>query len=396
MRSWFGILLSASCAFWAQTPSTGPNWSGSYSGGGVDLELRQASPGAFDGSIRFDGKTFPATAQASGNSLKGRFTADSASFTFEATITDGIVSFATGGTTYVLRKLGTDATARPAAIPPGALFRHSLGFSLRLPNGWTANENAEGATLLPSGVSFVASRQDNPEIYIAVMRDDYNPQEESQTVAQFSAAVARNGAASGRNGQRESASFGQRQGSIYRWDVRDPRSNRLAALDVYLAPEGQKAFVLVAAGEESRVRARDPELRQILSSMAAVQIQQSSGAALGDSTPLAQRWLAKLRGKHVRQFWASQGMSSDRRHILSSDGSYSYHSSSMVSADVPGASALSTGGDNTRGRWRIRDVGGQPFLEVQYANGKISRMPIAENGQNWFLNGEKAFAVDPE
>jgi hypothetical protein len=116
---------------------------------------------------------------------------------------------------------------------------------------------------------------------------------------------------------------------------------------------------------------------------------------LADPTPLAQRWLTKLRGKVVRQFWASQGMSSDKRHLLNADGTYAYKSASMVSVDAGGASGLSTGRGNTAGRWRIRDDAGKVFLEVTYTNGEVKRMRITEDNRNWYLNGEKAFAVAP-
>lgn len=428
MRFMIGFLLSASLLVFAQgappPPASNVEWAGKYVGDNLEFELRSTPLGGLTGTLLFDGKTFLATGRANGNSLSGNFRTESGSFAYEATLNGSQLDFSTGGTTYNLRRVAATAgatnplsrnrqsagvfggaTAQAASSAPpiqapspasGSLFKHGLGYSLRLPSGWTATENAEGATLLPSGVTFNPARQDNPEIYIAVMRDGYSPQEEAQIVSQFSAAVARNGASGGRNGQREAASFGPRGGSIYRWDVRDPNTGRLAAFDVFLAPEGQRAFVLVAAGEQPRIRARDSELRQILASMAATPVPSAAGGPLADNTALAQRWYAKLRGKHVRQFWASQGMSSDKRHILGADGSYAFRSSSMVSVDVSGASALSTGGDNSRGRWRIRDIGGQAFLEVQYVNGNVSRMPITENGQNWFLNGEKAFAIDPE
>lgn len=393
-----------------QAPSIA-EWAGKYVGDNLEFELKQTPLGGLTGTLLFDGKTYLATGRANGNTLSGNFRTESASFAYEATLSGSQLEFSTGGTAYKLRRVAANpgganplSRSSQSSAPPiqplspasGTLFRHSLGYSLRLPSAWNATENAEGATLLPAGVTFNPARQDNPEIYIAVMRDGYNPQEEAQLVAQFSAAVARNNASGGRNGQREAATFGPRNGSIYRWDVRDPGTGRLAAFDIFLAPEGQRAFVLVAAGEQARIRARDAELRQILASMAATPVQSAVGGPLADNTALAQRWYAKLRGKHVRQFWASQGMSSDKRHILAADGSYAFRSSSMVSVDVSGASALSTGGDNSRGRWRIRDIGGQAFLEVQYVNGNVSRMPITEDGQNWFLNGEKAFAVDPE
>lgn len=419
MHFQFSSLLSATLVLSAQIASPpAPSiteWVGKYAGDNLEFELKKAPFIGLAGTLVFNGKSYTATGRVNDNTFAGSFRTESGSFAFEATLAGSTMEFSTGGTVYKLRRAGrmedaanplsrpgptSDAVATQSSQAPrpasGALFKHGLGFSLRLPPGWTATENPEGATLLPAGVTFDSSRQDNPEIYIAAMRNDYNPREEAQTVAQLSAAVARNGASSGRNGQREPATFGQRNGSIYRWDVRDPNSGRLASFDVFLAAEGQRAFVLVGAGEQQRIRARDAELRQILASMAATPVQMSAGGSLADNTPLAQRWYAKLRGRHIRQIYASQGMSSDKRHILGADGSYAYRSSSMVSVDVPGASALSTGGDNSRGRWRVRDIGGQVFLEVQYVNGNVSRMPIKENGQNWFLNGEKAFAVEPE
>jgi hypothetical protein len=376
------------------SPQTSPNagWAGLYVGDNLHLDLKQ-TPIGLGATLVFEGKTYSATATISGAKLSGSFRADNASFPYEATRNGANLDFTTGGTTYrLLRQQPAGATT---------LFRHKFGFSLPLPLAWTATEAPEAALLLPPGAAFDTARQDNPEAYIAAMRDGYSAQDEAQTVAQLRDSVARNGVSGGRNGQREAAVFGSRNGAVYRWDMREPNTGRQIAFDIFLAAEGQRAFVVLAVGEPARIRARDAELRQILAGMSATQIQQqiqqsSAGGVLADNTPLAQRWLAKLRGRHVRQFWASQGMSSDKRHILAADGSYAFRSSSMVSVDVSGASALSTGGDNARGRWRILDSGGRVFLEVQYANGNVSRMPITENGQNWFLNGEKAFAVDPE
>jgi hypothetical protein len=117
---------------------------------------------------------------------------------------------------------------------------------------------------------------------------------------------------------------------------------------------------------------------------------------LADNTPLAQQWLQKLRGKMIRQFYASQGMSSDKRHYLNADGTYSYRRNSMVAIDVPGASASSIGNNNSAGRWRIRDVGGQVMLEVHYNSGETGQFRITQDARNWYLDGEKAFAVEPE
>ncbi|MEO5952686.1 MAG: hypothetical protein ABIQ44_09500, partial [Chloroflexia bacterium] len=110
----------------------------------------------------------------------------------------------------------------------------------------------------------------------------------------------------------------------------------------------------------------------------------------------AQQWLQKVRGRMIRQFYASAGMSSDKYHYTNADGTYVYRSSSMVSVDVSGASALSTGKGANTGRWMIRDVNGNVFLQVTYSNGETNMMRITQDARNWYLNGEKAFAVDPQ
>jgi hypothetical protein len=400
MQSGF-LLPFAALALWGQISSTpsASAWVGKFSGDGLEIEFRQAPPNGLTATLVFGGKSYTATGSLSAGTFAGTFRDGDASFPFESTLTGDRLLFTTAGTEYRLTRAVT-SSPNPLARnnPTRTPFRHSLGFSLQLPPGWSGTEAPDSALLLPSGVTFDPKRLDNPEVYIAALRNDYTPQDEAQTVAQFSAAISRDQPVSNRNGQREPATFGTRSGSIYRWDIRGRDTGRLVAFDIYLAPEGPRAYVIVAAGEQSLVRSRDSEVRQILSSMAPTQVNTAANnnAPLADSTPLAQRWLAKLRGKMIRQFWASQGMSSDKRHLLAADGTYSFRSSSMVSVDVSGASALSTGKDNTTGRWRIRDSGGQLYLEVTYNNGTVSRMPITENGQNWFLNGEKAFAVDPE
>jgi hypothetical protein len=68
----------------------------------------------------------------------------------------------------------------------------------------------------------------------------------------------------------------------------------------------------------------------------------------------------------------------------------------MVSVDVPGASASSTGRDGVQGRWRISEANGNVFLLVQLASGETRQYRITQDARNWYLNGEKAFAVDPE
>jgi hypothetical protein len=400
----------------AQPAAAAPDWKGKYSGSNLVLELGPTPFGGLTGMLTFEGSMYIATARADGDRLTGTFMTGTGNFPYEATRSGSEVRLVTGGTEYVLRREGATVsapanplarrgpTAAPsqgspvtAAVqallqppPDGQVVQSSLGYTFRIPPGWTSTETPEGVMLLPGGVTFNPNRNDNPEVYLGLLRSDYDAAGEAQAVRQLSAGFARNG---GAGGQRQATTFGTRQGAIYRWELRDPQG-RISAFDVFLVPEGRRAFILIAAGEKARVRAQDASVRQIVSTVAFTAPRLEAGGPLADSTPLAQRWLARLRGKAVRQFWASQGMSSEKKHWLNADGTYAYNSSSMVSIDVAGASALSTGGDDSRGRWRIRDLGGEVFLEVTYNNGTVSRMPITEVSPNWLLNGEKAFIVD--
>jgi hypothetical protein len=356
-------------------------WPGSYSGAEVKLQL-QAD---LSGTLTFEGQTYPVNARAAGANLDGAFVADGHTFPFTATLQGDALTLTSGGVAYQLRRQGTGASRR---------FTHSSGYSVGLPTSWTAQEQTEGVLLLPAGANFNPNSPNNPETYIITAREGYDPREESSVVSQLSNAITQSG---GAGGQREAARFGNRFGSIYRWDLSNPRTRQPLGFDIYIASEASTAYILVAVGEPGRVRAQDATLRAILGAAAAPQpTLSSSDGSLADNTPLAQRWLAKLRGKRVRQFWASQGMSTDKSHWLNADGTYRFQSSSMVAVDVPGASGSSIGRGDNAGRWRIRDLGGRVVLEVRYNNGNTVQMRIHEEAPNWYLNGEKAFAVDPQ
>ena len=122
-------------------------------------------------------------------------------------------------------------------------------------------------------------------------------------------------------------------------------------------------------------------------------------APLADDTPLAQMWLAKLRGKAIRQFIRGGGVG-ERRHLLKADGGYEYSSNFAASADVgpfgeaPSASASVTSRKARAGRWRIVDRSGAAFLQVTSEDG-VRLFALTQGEGAWFLDGEKAFAAEP-
>jgi hypothetical protein len=382
--------------------ATGVAWSqslaGRYSNRELKLELRETGAGAYTGTLVLEGQSYPLSAQGTAAQLKGEFSAGGTRFPFAARVDGTRMTLNSAGVDHVLNREAVPAAATGA----GAVFRHSKGYSLRLASGWTATENPDGIILLPAGANFEAGRSDNAEVYIAMVRDGYSPAEEAKLVGELSAAFTQGAGSVQRNGVREAMNFGPRPGAAYRWDIRDPKLGRNVAFDIFGAPEGGRYFAMISVGTAERVRPRESEVRQMMASLAFEAPKPLAagplvaGGPLADTTPLAQQWLQKLKGRMIRQMYAYSGMSSDKYHYINADGSYVYRSSSMVSVDVSGASGMSSGGSASRGRWKIRDVGGQVFLEVRYENGESRMMPITQDARNWFLNGEKAFAVDPQ
>lgn len=395
------LLIIAISLLSAQAPAT---LSGSYSNKELRLEIHSSATGAYTGSLELEGQTYPVTARGDATQLSGQFTVNGISFPFTARTTGNRMVLTSGGVDHILGKetVTTNPLARPSVAPlpqspaSGTMHKHSLGFTVRLAPNWTATESSEGLLLLPPGVDFQQGRNDNPEVYIAMMKADYTPADETQFVQQLSTAFTQGNGIVQRNGVRQPMNFGARSGSVYRWDIRDPQANRNIAFDVFGAPDGNRIFVFLSVGTADRVRQREAEVRQMLASMSFEAPKVSAGGPLSDSTPLAQQWLQKLRGRMIRQMYAYSGMSSDKYHYINADGTYVYRSSSMVSVDVSGASALGTDRNTSSGRWKIRDVSGRVFLQVQYQNGETKMMPITQDSRNWYLNGEKAFAVDPQ
>lgn len=385
--------------------ATGVAWcqslAGSYSNQDLKLQLREAGAGSYSGTLMLEGQTYPLSAQGTAAQLKGEFSLGGNRFAFTARVDGMRMTLNSAGVGHVLNRESVPGTA------PATVYRHAKGYSLRLAPGWTATDNPDGIILLPAGANFEAGRSDNAEVYIAMVRDGYSPAEEAKLVQELSAAFTQGAGSVQRNGVREPMSFGGKQGAAYRWDIRDPKLGRNVAFDIFGAPEGGRYFAMISVGTAERVRQREGEVRQMMASMAfeapkplAAKPSAAGGALaagpMADTTPLAQQWLQKLRGRMIRQMYVYSGMSSDKYHYINADGSYVYKSSSMVSVDVSGASGMSSGGAANRGRWKIRDVGGQVFLEVQYQNGESRMMPITQDARNWYLNGEKAFAVDPQ
>jgi hypothetical protein len=272
----------------------------------------------------------------------------------------------------------------------GAVHRHVTGLGLRLPPSWSAQDQAEAVHIVPSGVD---ANADLTELYVAATQEGYSSVQEAQFVQALSAGFVGSGGKLVSSGDREIFTAGNRAASLYTWEVADA-SQKQYLLRLYLSPEGSRAFVVVAAGPLDLVRSRDSALRQILTSMTFDAPAIAAGSALADGTPLAQKWLAKLRGKTVKQFISGGGAAGEKVLVLGSDGAYSFRGSVAIAADVPGVSVSSIGRKSTSGRWHIGESSGRAFLQLVNENGEQQLLSLTMDDRNWYLNGEKAFAVD--
>ncbi len=361
----------------------GIDFSGSYTSQELQLEIRRGGLGILVGALAIQGQRFPVKAIAEGEQLKGSFEASGKMFLFTATLDGAQLRLISEGREYVLVRAGgasvpTDPSPAPMASRPGPTYRHASGFTVQPPADWSAADKDQGVLLRPAGAA-------PEEVYFALIQDGYSPQEEISSVRQLSEAFLKNANSVRRSGDRQAIPGG----SAYHWEVINPQTRQLVALSIFVIPNGNRAHLLIAAGPAENVRAHQPALIPVVQS---IRYQPPPPGVLSNVT---RPWDQKLRGKVVRQFWASQGMSSDKKHYLNVDGSYAYWSNSMVSVDVPGASAGSIGKDNQRGRWSIVERTGAPYLQVTYNNGETKLFAITQDSTNWYLNGEKAFAVEP-
>jgi hypothetical protein len=220
-----------------------------------------------------------------------------------------------------------------------------------------------------------------------------------------------------RSGDRESFQVRARAASSYTWEFRNPQTGKDTAARFYLVPQQSRIFVIVAAGEAQRIYNRDAQMRETAGTMElaaaamatrppapkqpAVAAAPAAGGPLADDTPAAQQWLQKLRGKVIKQFIGGGGMTGEKTRYLAPDGTYSMRGNSVVAIDVgpyggaPTASASSISKQSVTGRWKIRDVNGQIFLQITTNDGNTSMLRITRDNRYWYLNGDKAFAVDP-
>ena len=92
-------------------PAPAGDLAGTYMGNNIKLDLQPAGPGAYKGTLTFNGRDYPVTAQSGdGKSLTGKFTAGNDAFDFIAgPNAQGVMVLTSGGKTYELPEVMTSA-----------------------------------------------------------------------------------------------------------------------------------------------------------------------------------------------------------------------------------------------------------------------------------------------
>ena len=137
--------------------SSGADFSGSFAGDGLQIELRQEGK-SVSGILNFKGNRFNISGKVVGEGLNGVFSTGGGSFPFSAKFSGNTLLFETGGTVYRLRRAGV--SSNPLAQKKGnplskggtsynanpsysgnRIKVDSLGLSFVSPSGWKAQKD---------------------------------------------------------------------------------------------------------------------------------------------------------------------------------------------------------------------------------------------------------------
>jgi hypothetical protein len=131
----------------------GADWSGTYVGQQLSIDLTAAGAGGYSGTIHMGNQQFPLTAQMAANGqLNGTFTSGGNAFAFAAVVNGDDMTLASGGSTYTLHR-------KPAA-PVNPL---AVGAAAATP---AAGANVAAAPAGASNLTVLASNNSGRSLFI--------------------------------------------------------------------------------------------------------------------------------------------------------------------------------------------------------------------------------------
>lgn len=269
------------------------------------------------------------------------------------------------------------APAPPADRGPGAAASSeltgdpSLGFFFRTPGGWGAGQQGE-VFLLGS---------DTHHGLILVMPHELGTLE--QLRAEAAQGLHDQGVSLTPRGSMEP--LGDRGLAVDLEGFADSRPARARAVGL-LSPHGGGVTVIALVATDSW----GPDYPRWVEEIA-----RSMEFRAPETGPIARQWEGEVRGRHLRfmESYSSGGggYNIQRSIYLCSNGEYLYRDSSVISADVPGASASGIGQGGEMGRWEVMARGQDGVLRLTSQDGSVRQYTLSWRNNLIHLNGERYF-----
>lgn len=148
--------------------------------------------------------------------------------------------------------------------------KHSLGFRVDLPDGWTSENVKVGLMLLPPGVTLDPDREDNPEVYTVWSAQD-DQSSEQDYIEGVRARFRASKIAVEREGDIERFALPRKSdgisGVIYTFDFIHPERKAAYRLRAFAMTTRGRQLILIAQGLRDKIASRDRALRDIAASL---------------------------------------------------------------------------------------------------------------------------------
>ncbi len=376
---------------------------GTFKNDELTFTSEAVASGSFRGAIVFGAETFPFTARLDGRTLRGQFTTPDGVFAFEATDGGQALTLITDDARYTLKRTGganplaakRASTAGTAETPPGAVARpaltkytHSSGFSFAYPKNWRIDESQAAAGMLTLQPADTRAPQ---ETYLVTASDSGGIASASdpaveQLLEQY---VMQTAPGFERVGRAESVAAGPHAGVSLAWEGAGPTGAPMR-LRVYTTVLNRAIVSLTAVGDQSRIAAREGQLREIFGSFdqgAPSATDQTSGNSGGTPAELVGTW----KNWEYKSYGGSSSSEKTTFITLAADGTYGLSgnaesSHSFTFRDSGGAQtgnagyASQGGGSEGGGRWQAANG----VLTLTDATGSASfNYQIRPNSSGW-------------
>lgn len=304
-------------------------------------------------------------------------------------------------TLFSLFVIPAPATAQAPAVaatrPPvlaGQVYKHSSGWSFRVPQGWTVQaDDQEQFKIAPPGADaggegYGLGYTPGPKIDdVAGATFVRTMETEMKRLLPFLSRVG--------EARRLTISFGP--AAVLTWGGETPDGTRIRAR-TYTAPFADGAISLLAFGTPENMDRRDGDLRAVFASLRREALPKED-----PDTPLAKLWRKKLSGKKLTKIenyngGSSGGYNSRLDIVLRTDGRLTFAGDSSVSIYIDGGNSNggnSSGTKKGEGRWRIFSRGSQALLAVTAEGHPTEYFVLSEDQGKTLLNGRRWFVTAP-